>query len=154
MELSEKDIQRFWSKVDRRGPDDCWEWLGGRDGFGYGRFCFKGKETLAHRAAWQLEKGPIPAGMCVCHSCDNPPCANPAHLFLGTQSENHADMVRKGRIARGEKNGMTKITAAQVTELCERYAAGETQTALAAEFGVTQPAVSYAILHRGKERGQ
>jgi len=93
--------ERFWSKVDRSaGPDACWPWTAFTYG-GYGRFDW----GTAHRAAWKLTVGPIPHGMCVCHHCDNPPCVNPSHLFLGTNRDNIADRDAKGRQAKGVRNG-------------------------------------------------
>ena len=98
--------ERFWAKVDRSGgPDACWIWTGGRKGRGYGEFYKDHRLLGAHRVAWELAIGPIPNGLDCLHSCDNPPCCNPAHLFLGTQADNNADMVAKGRDARGDKNG-------------------------------------------------
>src|SRR5205814_1663907 len=73
----------FWYNVLRRGPNDCWEWLGARGKQGYGTFGCYGRTMRAHRLAWLFCKGPIPAGLCVLHRCDNPPCCNPGHLFLG-----------------------------------------------------------------------
>ncbi len=92
--------ERLWEKVDRSG--DCWIWKGAISNKGYGSFRFNNKTELAHRVAWILVNGPIPDGVgdhgtCVLHSCDNPRCVNPAHLFLGTQVDNINDMVRKGR---------------------------------------------------------
>jgi len=91
--------QRFWRKVDRRGPDECWPWTGGKTPCGYGLIRSSGHGHLrqTHRVSWILANGSIPRGMCVLHSCDNPPCCNPAHLWLGTHAENMADRDAKGR---------------------------------------------------------
>lgn len=90
----------FWTKVDRSdGPDACWPILGFRDKDGYGQARLNGRKYRAHRLAWELAFGPIPGWTQVLHHCDNPPCCNPAHLFLGTQSDNRWDCVTKGRDA-------------------------------------------------------
>jgi hypothetical protein len=86
---------RFWSKVDK--SDTCWIWRGATANKGYGSFRHKDKSRGAHAVAYELTYGPIPKGMCVMHSCDNPPCVNPAHLSLGTKADNTADMMKKGR---------------------------------------------------------
>lgn len=91
---------RFWAKVDVRGPDECWEWQASTTSSGYGQIMVNARPrriTRAHRLSWTIANGPIPSGMVVCHRCDNPPCVNPAHLFVATQQDNIADMVRKGR---------------------------------------------------------
>lgn len=91
-------VVRFWEKVDIRGDDECWPWLGVLRGTGkmaYG--VFHGPERVASRAAWTFTWGAIDAGMGVLHRCDNPPCCNPNHLFLGTQADNMRDMAAKGR---------------------------------------------------------
>lgn len=97
----ERDIEsRFWSKVDTSaGLFGCWLWTGAT-ARGYGTFGSGGqfgRNVLAHRFAWQRKNGPIPAGMVICHSCDNPPCVNPAHLWIGTHADNVADKIAKGR---------------------------------------------------------
>jgi hypothetical protein len=88
---------RFWSKVDRRGPEECWPFSRVHDP-GYGQFWLTPTQPVgAHRMAWELTNGPVPAGAYVLHRCDNRPCCNPGHLFLGTHQDNMDDMVHKGR---------------------------------------------------------
>lgn len=95
--LDETEIaKRFWSKVDKR--ESCWIWTGEKSAhFGYGRLHVKKTRVRAHRYSWQLHKGPVPRGMFVLHSCDNPLCVNPGHLRLGTQPENIQDQIDRGR---------------------------------------------------------
>lgn len=89
---------RYHHGYDRRGPDECWPWKLGRHRKGYGKFKVLGKTWVASRYGWTLANGPIPDGLNVCHTCDNPPCQNPRHWFLGTHKENAEDKVRKGRL--------------------------------------------------------
>lgn len=97
-----KQIARFWSHVDTSG--DCWLWTAARSERGYGRVKIKGRMHQAHRVAYELTIGSIADSMKICHTCDNPPCCRPDHLFEGTSADNSADMVRKGRSAAGDRN--------------------------------------------------
>ncbi len=87
---------RLWSRVVLR-PRGCWLWTGARRRDGYGTIWFNGRPEAVHRVAWMLSNGPIPDGLFVCHTCDNPPCCRPSHLFLGTPADNTRDSVTKGR---------------------------------------------------------
>lgn len=90
--------ERYHSSYIKKGTNECWEWCGPRNKHGYGRFLYRHKETTAHRKGWEFANGKKPpADILVCHKCDNPPCQNPNHLFLGTPLDNMQDMVKKGR---------------------------------------------------------
>jgi hypothetical protein len=131
---------RYLAKVDKRGANECWPWSAGCYRNGYGQFGVSKEQrsVLAHRFGYQLLVGPIPEGLRVCHTCDNPPCQNPAHWFLGTAGDNSADMVAKDRTnpARGERNGSARLTEADVIEIRRRHQAGELARDIAASYGL------------------
>ena len=145
------NAERFWRSVAVGAPDACWLWKGGRLHFGHGAVDVNGKQDRAHRIAWILTVGPIPAGLCVLNRCDNPPCCNPLHLFLGTKADNVLDRDRKGRTARGERhalhahpekaavgerNGRAKITAAMIPMIHQLRREGQTLRLIAERFGL------------------
>lgn len=140
----------FWSKVDKRSADECWEWRGTRKESGYGRHWLPrlGRYQQAHRVMWELRNGPVPAGQCVCHRCDNPGCVNPGHLFLATHLGNMRDKVAKGRAARqaGERHPGSKLTEAEVAGIRVAYASENiTQRQLAKRYGVVQRTVARIV---------
>ena len=104
---------RFWEKVDKRGPNDCWLWVGSkRSGYGYFRV---GKNRVGcHRWIWEYYNGPIAIGMDICHKCNVRNCVNPNHLFVGTRKENMEDMVRKNRDSHGEDRYNCKLSQIEV----------------------------------------
>lgn len=134
--------KRFLKRVDVLSSDECWIWRGPVGAGGYGKFSIHGRLDYAHRASFEIFNGIRPLFLFVLHSCDNPSCVNPAHLFVGTPADNSADMVRKGRSCRGEAHWRARLTDQQVAEIVSRVAGGETQRAIAAEFGVSYQHVS------------
>jgi hypothetical protein len=163
---------RFWRHVNKTPA--CWLWTGARtggqiggSGGRYGSFIVRvgpHKGRYAHRFSWRLHRGAIPEGLVICHTCDNPLCVNPEHMFLGTMAENNADMRAKGRQARGERHGMRKhphrrargerqgnarLTEADVHAIRQLYATGGiTQKVLGQQFGVSREHVRDIV--RGK----
>ena len=115
----------------------CWIWKGGKDKHGYG---YMSGHRRAHRVYYERANGRIPLGLCVLHKCDNPPCVNPNHLFIGTQGDNSTDKISKGRQVRGERVHTAKLTAKSVRKI--RLATGKIAD-IGARFGVTDVSVSY-----------
>lgn len=131
--------EKFWSRVRRAGANDCWPWLGARDG-GYGQLSYQGKIWRAHRLAWKLTRGSF--RNFVLHRCDNPICCNPKHLFLGTQADNNRDRMLKGRD--GDHKGM-KHGRAVLTDKAVKFIRAKPEFSgadLARRFGVTRTTVS------------
>lgn len=154
-QLTASTVARFWRKVKITKPAECWEWIASRftakkEQYG----CFHiGKRTLtASRVAYAIGYGEEPGRSSVLHKCDNPPCCNPAHLYLGTQADNGRDMRERGR-ARGaprygSANASAKLTEAQVTVIRQRIDAGHRNTDIARDFGVHHSTIS--VIRRGR----
>jgi hypothetical protein len=159
MKISNALANKFWALVKKRSGSGCWLWMGWRVPTGYGTFAANRKLIRAHRFAWILSHGDIPAGMCVLHKCDNPSCVRPDHLWLGTHLDNMRDMNRKGRripatglrngantkpdqVLRGERHCRARFTDAQVLDIRRRIANGERNITIAREFGVSKGAIS------------
>ena len=141
-------MDRFWNKVDK--GDGCWPWKAATSEKGYGRFWLNNTMVGAHRLSWELANGSIPDGMHVCHHCDNPLCVNPDHLFLGEPADNTADMMAKGRVARGDRLPHTKLTDDEVREI--RSITGRTHQSIADEFRVSRTVVT-RVLNRTRRAG-
>jgi hypothetical protein len=138
--------ERFWAKVERRGAEECWPWTAYRYGDGYGQIREAGAGSrllAAHRVAYELAHGPIQEGMFVLHSCDNPPCVNPAHLRVGTAADNAQDAVKRDRVAYGRRQSRVRWTWHDVVAM--RLICGLgccTLQEIADAFGCSQPVIS------------
>ena len=135
--------EKFLVKVRQDPATGCWLWTGYRTADGYGMANLQGKRGAAHRIAWMLFRGEIPAAMFVCHTCDIPACVNPDHLFLGTPAMNAADARRKGRIRQGERISAAKLTTVQVQQVLALLAEDRMyMTEVARQFGVCVSTIS------------
>ncbi len=139
--LTNKDIERFWSKVDRSGKNECWNWKAHLNNKGYGVLGVGRELMLAHRISWTIENGEIPAGMEILHRCDNPCCVNPNHLISGTHHENILDMLRKGRykksfIFRGESHTEAKLRNEDIPEIRRLFDQGIPTRTIAKKYNV------------------
>lgn len=154
------DVKRFLSKFIKGLPDECWPWIASRfHKTSYGQFRGAG-DVLAHRFSYRFFKGRIPVGLLVLHSCDNPGCVNPNHLFLGTSKDNTADMIAKGRrgafslgpgdrACKGEDHGQAVLTEQDVATIRSLYRRvsyhGSNARQLALEFGVNQNQITRIV---------
>lgn len=126
--------ERFEERVELIPFTTCHIWTGATNGYGYGEIRRNGRKNKAHRISYELYKGPIPDGLIIRHTCDNPPCVNPDHLLTGTKSDNMQDSIARGRDARGETTGTSKLKEWQVREI--RTMGGTTAAAVGKLFGV------------------
>lgn len=141
-----KDL--FLKQIEK--TNRCWIWRGSLNKqTGYGRIQINGKRMGAHRFAYSIFKGDLVDGLFVCHTCDNPTCVNPDHLFLGSSLANIADCIIKGRNTKGEKHGSHKLTENDVREMRRLYATGKhTQKSLAERYGIDRPYTTKIINRR------
>jgi hypothetical protein len=149
-----EDEDARWLRFAAPGaPDECWEWRGFRSPQGYATFTHNGVRMAANRAALMRAGVKVPPDMHACHKCDNPPCVNPSHLYVGTPKDNARDALERGGFARrprGELHGRAKLTDQQVDEIRQRARAGETYARLAREFPVSN--TSIRRIARGEQR--
>lgn len=163
--MSTEAEREAFQKHMRPLPNGCIEWAGNINENGYGRFSYKRRGELAHRAAWRLFRGEIPKGICLLHRCDNPPCVNPEHLFQGDRGDNARDMASKGRQwiqqnphrridtlvcpielkPRGEQHGMSKLNEAAVLAIRERASRGELGKHLCIEFNCSTSLITEVV---------
>lgn len=145
--LTATERARFFSHVEPVPEAGCWLWAASWHPGGYGQMNLRGRPELCHRLSWEMHKGPIPSGLLVCHRCDTPACVNPDHLFLGTNTDNMADMLAKGRhrsrTERGEKSARAKITDATAAAI---FRANGSRQSIADRFGVNRMTVSHIKL--------
>lgn len=151
MELSESDIARFWAKVDKRGPDECWEWKGHHDRDGYAIFGLASRPYGAHRVAMRLHSGTLPRDALACHACHNRGCVNPHHLYWGTPAQNTADMYAAGRqaVLVGEQCASSRLKSKQVDDIRKMYGSRQySQAQIARLFGVTEGAIQAIVANK------
>lgn len=142
-----KEYKDIFEKYFIENGNNCWVWKGGTTN-GYGSFHTNGMYISAHRFSWFITNGEIPEGFLVCHHCDNPPCVNPKHLFLGTPKDNVQDKMKKGRHnpPQGERQWKSKITSNQVKKIRNLYDSGKyTQQELGTLFSIGQSNISYIV---------
>ncbi len=150
-----KYIDRFWSRVDVKGPEECWEWKRGATVDGYGCFHFGNSSIRAHRFAYQQHNGAIREHECVCHYCDNPKCVNPSHLWIGTRAENNADKEAKKRAIHpkqksGEQNSFAVLSTTEVIAAKVMARKGMPQARIASYLGVSN--ATLCLIVNGERR--
>jgi hypothetical protein len=147
-EAAELDVFRFFLRINLNNETNCWEWDTSSRDNPYGIFRIRKTQLKAHVVSYALFTGPVPEDLCVCHTCDNPPCVNPDHLFLGTQNDNIKDCWGKGRGRKfpsqnGESNVVSKLTEENVLYLRNHYK--PPMSAWAKKYGVTEATLYHAL---------
>lgn len=149
MQLTDKELERFWEKVSIGRDDECWLWTASVNNKGYGRLTIRSKNAMAHRISYMIATGLLP-DCPILHSCDTPLCVNPAHLRAGTQKENIVECFAKGRGHKnsmiGEAHGGSKLTEEQVLQIRARK--GELHREIAVDYGVSREAVTFILSRR------
>ncbi len=138
--------ERFWERVNKGSPDECWNWTGTKTSFGYGCTYGDGTLILAHRYSWVIHNGDILEDMFVLHHCDNPACVNPRHLYLGTQKDNMADRSRRRRCC-GTVVGTAKLNEKDIDTIDLMLVVGILMKDIATMFGVSEDTI-YSIKYR------
>lgn len=140
---------RLWPRVNIVDSNACWEWQGSKTAAGYGLLTIKYKNYYAHILAWELSNNQkAPKGSHICHTCDNPSCCNPKHLFLGNAKINRQDAIEKGRDVRGEQHTSAKLTSGNVLEIRELAKQGISHSEIARRFKVSRGAIVDIIYRR------
>lgn len=140
--------ERFWEKVAVGSNEDCWPWLAALTHDNYGRFSVDGGQVMSHRMAWILTNGKLEPNICVCHSCDNPPCCNPAHLWLGRHQDNQRDMAHKKRRS-GTINGRSILKETDIPRIISLRENGLTYTDIAKKYAVSKHTIGRIIRGEG-----
>lgn len=149
MEKAKESIAR---KIRVQADSGCWEWTGCVQSNGYARVTYKRHTMGAHRLSYLAHVGPIPAGLDICHRCDNRKCVNPTHLFAGTRKANMEDAVAKGRQASGLDLPQTKLDEESISQIVARAKTGESYTSIAKDFNIVPQTAGKIALRNGVRR--
>jgi hypothetical protein len=139
--------ERFWRRVDVRGENECWLWTGSLDKDGYGKFAYyrlsKVRHVRAHWFSYRVSVGRVPKGLSICHTCDVPTCCNPAHLWIGTNTENTSDRNQKSRQARGSRDGNARLSEIDIPIIRRLLSEGLTCRRIGQIFGVAENTIGH-----------